>query len=251
MSYCLSAGGKALEMYVLEYFHVKYPKLPTDTLHDFVHVYTRSATLDLMGKEFGVDDVARWVRSKVEIISNDCWPTTFFYGSHLADMECFFLLSKPEAGYQIQPSTIRASVVRAIIGAIYADQGPLKARDFVHAHFLSREFDLVSLLKIEDPKHYLSFLMRRLGREAPVGRMLAESGRHSKAPVFVVGVYSGTEKLGEGFGSSIAMAETRANKDALTKYYMEELKDFSLPSDVDKKGFIYKPTKIGDTQVIV
>ncbi|KAF9355067.1 hypothetical protein BGX34_010679 [Mortierella sp. NVP85] len=214
-------GARVMQMYILEYLHVKFPKLPTDTLREAVELYTRSATLDLMGKEFGVDDVARWARSK------------------------------PEAGYQLKVSTIRASVVRAVVGAIYVDQGSIKARDFVHAHFLSREFDLKSLLKIEDPKHYLSFLMKRLGRERPVARMMAETGRESKAPVFIVGVYSGTEKLGEGFGHSIAMAEFRANKDALTKYYMEELKDFALPSDAEKEGFIYIPTKVGDTPVVV
>ncbi|KAI8358216.1 ribonuclease III domain-containing protein [Mortierella sp. GBAus27b] len=214
-------GKKVMEMYVLEHLHVKYPKLPLNTLEEAVQVYTRAGTLTIMGKEFGVDDVARWVHSK------------------------------PDAGHQLAVSTIRASVVRAVVGAIYADQGPLKAREFVHAHFLSREFDLASLLKIDDPKLHISFLMKRLGRERPVARMLAETGRQSKAPVFIVGVYSGTEKLGEGFGHSIAMAEFRANKDALTKYYMEELKDFSLPSDVEKEGFIYTPTRIGDTQVVV
>ncbi|KAF9987456.1 hypothetical protein BGZ65_003556 [Modicella reniformis] len=185
-------GGKALKMYVLEYLHVKYPKLPADTLQEAVEVYTRTNTLNLMGREFGVDDVLRWTRPK------------------------------PESGYQLAITTIRASVVRAVIGALYVDQGPIKARDFVHAHFLSRQFDLASLLKIEEPKRYLSYLMKRLG-----------------------------QKLGEGFGHSIDMAESRANKDALTKYYMEELKDFTLPSDVEKEGFVYVSTKIGDTQIIV
>ena len=40
-------------------------------------------------------------------------------------------------------------------------------------------------------------------------RLLKETGRFSVAPVFVVGIYSGREKLGEGFGSSLSMAEFR------------------------------------------
>ena len=60
-------GGKVLDMFVLEYLHTKYPKMPTDMLQEAVATYTRSATLALMSKEFGVDDVARWVRSKVKI----------------------------------------------------------------------------------------------------------------------------------------------------------------------------------------
>ncbi|KAF8932986.1 ribonuclease III domain-containing protein [Dissophora ornata] len=214
-------GAKVMQMFVLEYLNTKYPKMPAKTLEEAVHIYTRTGTLELMAKEFGVDDVARWAHSN------------------------------PEVEYQLSSKTVKASVVRAIVGALYVDQGPIRAREFVHAHFLSREFDVNSLLQIEEPKRYLSFLMKRLGREHPVARLMAETGRQSKAPVFIVGVYSGTEKIGEGFGSSLKMAEFRASMDALTKYYMEELRDFALPSDVEIEGTVYKPTKIGDTDIIV
>jgi large subunit ribosomal protein L44 len=40
-------------------------------------------------------------------------------------------------------------------------------------------------------------------------RLLKETGRFSVSPVFVVGIYSGQDKLGEGFGSSLSMAEFR------------------------------------------
>jgi hypothetical protein len=39
--------------------------------------------------------------------------------------------------------------------------------------------------------------------------MLKETGRFSNSPMYVVGIYSGADKLGEGFGSSIRMAEYR------------------------------------------
>ncbi|KAG0197300.1 hypothetical protein BGX28_009191 [Mortierella sp. GBA30] len=214
-------GSKVLNMFVLEYLQTKYPKMPTKMLQEVVATYTRTDTLALMAKEFGVDDVTRWVRSK------------------------------PEAEHQLALKTVKASVVRAIVGALYTDQGAIKARDFIHAHFLSRELDLTSLLEIEEPKRYLSALMKRLDRERPVARLMSETGRQSKAPVFIVGVYSGTEKLGEGYGSSLKMAEFRANKDALTKYYLEEQKDFALPSDVEIEGAVYTPSKVGDTLVIV
>ncbi|KAF9405318.1 hypothetical protein BGZ94_003645 [Podila epigama] len=214
-------GTKVLNMFVLEYFHTKYPKMPTRMLQEVVDTYTRTTTLALMAKEFGVDDVARWTRSK------------------------------PDAPHQLTAKSVKATVVRAMVGALYADQGALKAREFVHKHFLSRDLDLVPLLDIEEPKRYLSFLMKRLGREPPVARLMSETGRQSKAPVFIVGVYSGMEKIGEGFGSSLKMAEFRANKDALTKYYLEEQKDFGLPSDVEAPGGVYTPTKVGDTVVVV
>ena len=42
-------------------------------------------------------------------------------------------------------------------------------------------------------------------------RLLKETGRFSNSPVYVVGVYSGADKLGEGFGSSLKMAEFRVS----------------------------------------
>jgi len=214
-------GAKVLDMFVLEYLHTKYPKMPTKMLQEAVATYTRTTTLAQMAKEFGVEDVARWTRSK------------------------------PDMENQLSSKTVKASVVRAMVGALYMDQGALKAREFVHNHVLSRDLDLVQLLEVEEPKRYLSFLMKRLGRERPVARLMSETGRQSKAPVFIVGVYSGMEKMGEGFGSSLKMAEHRANADALTKYYLEEQKDFGLPSDVEVEGGVYRPTKIGDTEVVV
>lgn len=44
----------------------------------------------------------------------------------------------------------------------------------------------------------------------------------SKAPVFIVGVFSGEEKLGEGYGSSLKEAKARAASDALLKWYCYE-----------------------------
>lgn len=52
-------------MFVLEYLHTKYPKMPTKMLQEAVATYTRTTTLAQMAKEFGVEDVARWTRSKV------------------------------------------------------------------------------------------------------------------------------------------------------------------------------------------
>lgn len=62
--------------------------------------------------------------------------------------------------------------------------------------------------------------------------MVAETGRLSINPIFVVGVWSGAAKLGEGTGSAIRMAEYRAAEDALRRFYMSETPaaSISLPS---------------------
>lgn len=71
--------------------------------------------------------------------------------------------------------------------------------------------DLAALLKFENPKRVLSVTCDKYGRERPQSRMIAETGRLSMSPVFVVGIWSGAVKLGEGSGSSIRMAEFRVS----------------------------------------
>lgn len=61
---------------------------------------------------------------------------------------------------------------------------------------------------------------------SPTTRILAETGRLSIAPIFVLGVYSGSIKLGEGYGSSLAMAEYRACEDALRRIYLSSEEKF-------------------------
>ena len=102
-------------------------------------------------------------------------------------------------------------------------QGFAAARTFVHSVFLSRQADLTTLLKFANPKATLTHTLSKYagqGIESPVTRLVAETGRLSISPIFVSGVYSGTRKLGEGFGSSLKMSEFRANEDALRRIYL-------------------------------
>ena len=46
-------------------------------------------------------------------------------------------------------------------------------------------------------------------------RLLKETGRFSNSPVFVVGIFSGADQLGEGFGASLRMAEYRVRSSCL------------------------------------
>ena len=54
----------------------------------------------------------------------------------------------------------------------------------------------------------------------PVARILKESSRLSVHPLFVVGVYSGKHKIGEGAGSSIDEAIHRSALAALSSWYL-------------------------------
>jgi large subunit ribosomal protein L44 len=63
----------------------------------------------------------------------------------------------------------------------------------------------------------------RFGLERPVARLLVESGRLSATPTYVIGIFSGDIKLGEGSGSKILEAQravrTRPAHSSLSSYH--------------------------------
>ncbi|PKK78635.1 hypothetical protein RhiirC2_651948, partial [Rhizophagus irregularis] len=223
-------GKCAIELYITEYFHMKFPLLHTNYLEKIVNIYNGIGTLSTFGSEIGLKYVMRWS----EVDENNV-----LYESRKISNKI---------GY------VMAQAVQAIVGALYLDKassktGPNSARKFVQDYLLSRDLDIQQVYDVKTPKKDLSALMRRLGREPPISRLLFEAGRLTKEPIFVIGVYSDTEKLAEGFGSNLKMAEFRAAKNALVNYYFKEIKDFTLPSAIDthQKQMSYIPTKVCDT----
>ncbi|KAJ1927079.1 54S ribosomal protein L3 mitochondrial [Tieghemiomyces parasiticus] len=193
-------GRRVIDLYAGEYFYVKYPNVPANALGNLHDIHFSSYALGVIGKELGLPFVMRWTPSDNE-------------------------------GKNLGLNIALGRTVQAIVGAIYEEQGADAAKRFVHAFLLSRAFDLSTALKLDNPKILLTLLTRQKNLEHPVARLLKETGRLSNSPVFIVGMFSGVRKIGEGFGSSLKMAETRACKDALIRYYMKEIKDFELPSD--------------------
>ncbi|KAJ1679225.1 54S ribosomal protein L3 mitochondrial [Spiromyces aspiralis] len=211
-------GSKVLDVYVTEYLDAKYPNIHTTALQDIHAIHFGIAALSNLGKYLGLQHLVRWK------------PAT----------------STPNA--TIGQTKVVAKAVKALIGAIYRDRGSVEAKKFIHHYLLSRPLDVSVALKLDQPKRLLLALTKRKGMERPVARLLKETGRFTNSPVFIVGVFSGTQKIGEGFGSSLKMAEFRAAKDALIKYYTNEVKDISLPSQTEEEGDLtFFPQKIADT----
>ncbi|KAK7518175.1 mitochondrial 54S ribosomal protein mL44, partial [Phyllosticta citriasiana] len=143
--------------------------------------------------------------------------------------------------------------VRAVVGAVYVHAGRKAARDFVHSHFLSRQLDVATLFDFRTPTRDLSKLCAREGFESPVARLLGETGRGSRTPVFVVGVFSGPDKLGEDYGASLDEAKIRATASALKSWYLYSPVEYTKPSDVEdglsKKKWL--PNHIDAGEVVV
>ncbi|KAM3582857.1 54S ribosomal protein L3 mitochondrial [Umbelopsis sp. WA50703] len=210
-------GKRTLGLFCTEYLLAKYPRLPPAALDKVLTSYIGNQSMAKYGREIGLQHVLRW---------------------------------DPAESDGAYHSETLSGALNAIVGLICQEKGPEAAKKFVHAHILSRDVKLNNVIKVDNPKAHLTRLTQRYGKDKPVSRLLKETGRRSNAPVFIVGVFSGEEKLGEGYGSSMKMAEFRACMDGITKHYLFENKDFMLPSDTFD-GANYKPVSPGDTQVIV
>ena len=141
--------------------------------------------------------------------------------------------------------------VKALLGAVYLHAGRRAAKQFFNAHFLSRKLDVGSMFDFRQPTRELSRLCAREGFESPVARIMSETGRMSRTPVFLVGVFSGSEKMGEGAGASLDEARIRAAVAALKGWYLYSPLEFRVPSDVEgveESG--WKPVMIDGGEVV-
>ncbi|KAF7309693.1 60S ribosomal protein L3 [Mycena indigotica] len=190
----LSTLGNALMgLFATEYVHAAYPHLPTRVMKAAVTAHVGPLTCSNVAQEMGAVPLLRWHREQ------------------------------PQTGnYQppLQRSDALASIPRSLVALVYQHRSLPSARQFVHSYFLSREVDIRSMIKFVDPKKALKEMVAKFQREPPRSRLLKETGRFSNSPVFVVGIYSGEDKLGEGFGASLRMAEYRAAEDALLSVYL-------------------------------
>lgn len=266
-----TVGNSLLGMLATEFLHLRYPNLPTRVLKAAVSAYVGPQTLADVGAELGLagQGILRWNKeARIPTDSN----LNQKRGGRGATPRSLSLSSSPSGSGSGSNSMrtllsrdVAADSMRALIAVIFQEQGLSSARSFVTSHFLNRSLNLSSLLKFNDPKHALVSTCAKYGKQAPQSRMIAESGRLSISPVFVVGVWSGATKIGEGSGSSIRMAEFRAAEDALRRLYLAEtpLGDFDLPSatldsefagmageKVVERGRVFSAQPIGETEVL-
>ncbi|KAI0704302.1 ribonuclease III domain-containing protein [Cytidiella melzeri] len=226
-------GNSLLGLFATEHVNAAYPHLPTRVLKAAVSAYVGPTTCASIAQEMGVPPLLRWNRT----------PNT---PTHPAVLHTDALSSVP----------------RALTALVYQHTSLPSARRFAQKFFFSREVDLRSMIKFRDPKLALKITVEKFGRERPISRLLKETGRLSVSPVFVVGIYSGADQLGEGFGSSLKMAEYRAAEDALLRLYLTrqpphrvQLPTLTFPDTLgsvfDARGTVpeYTPVEMADTEV--
>ena len=128
---------------------------------------------------------------------------------------------------------VTSLATKALVGALYEKKGAIETRKFIEAHFLSRQLEARDHLHylVKNPRQLLLKVCESLGRKRPIARLLKESGRTTNHSVFVVGLFIESEKVSEGYGDSLAMAEIRATKRALEDHFLQQVQDLNLSFD--------------------
>lgn len=111
---------------------------------------------------------------------------------------------------------ILANAVEAVIGALYVDQGYGAAQRLIDTNIIAKLPDIVAQGLHIDTKSKFQELAQEKFRVTPVYEVLREEGLdHAKH--FVVGVFLGNKKMGEGSGSSKQEAQQQAAQEALVR----------------------------------
>lgn len=156
-------------------------------------------------------DLTNWRSALVKTESLSAVADGLSLGEHLR-------LSRGEAkGNARSRALIHANVVEALIGALYLDQGYEAARAFIDTHIVSRLETILKEGSWIDPKSRFQELAQEHEGVTPAYRVIEESGPdHDK--LFVVGVYVGKKRCGQGQGSSKQAAQQAAAANALKSY---------------------------------
>ncbi|KXX79188.1 Ribonuclease 3 [Madurella mycetomatis] len=268
-------GQTLINYHVSEWLMCRYPRLPMDIMYSAMKAFAGPTALHQVARSWGIEHAAapggevdpgllqfslhdagdaivgfgykraeaeyldkfkfrRGINSRV-VLDDDFGETVHNKLSN----EALAARADTEYGNQLTRSLAEkafATCARAIVGAVYAHSGRETAKAFVKAHILSRTLDLSKLFSFKKPTTELSLLCAREDFEPPVARLLSETGRLSRTPVFVVGIYSGNDKLGEGAAPSLEQARYKAAMNALKSWYLYSPGEHvRVPSDMQSE----------------
>ncbi|RMD42488.1 hypothetical protein DV735_g2663, partial [Chaetothyriales sp. CBS 134920] len=256
-------GSDLLSYYTSEYIIAQYPRLPLAVVFAAMYAYVGPKALASITREWGVEyaahpggevdpgllqfrrlppaPLAEKEEDKVVKTSFDDrnnWrrgmSSRAIYSDEFGDVKQAADLAEQPIGVTAEKACTH--FVRALMGAIYVHAGRAAVKQFYHDHFMSRQLNMASLFQFRHPTKDLSRLCAREGFQSPIARIISETGRRSRHPVFIVGVYSGNDKLGEGAGASLDEARTRAAVAALKGWYLYSPLPLRLPSEMEEPG---------------
>lgn len=249
-------GQSIISYHVGEYLLCTYPRLPISVLFAASYAYNGPKTLQLITDEWGVETAAApgpevdpglLQFSKLQPGTNieNEGPTTrpdakSYFRRGMSSRIVYdddFGDKMPLTNNETAPAPTDkacAGFVAALVGALYVHGGRKAAKNFVKQHILSRHLDISTLFQFQNPIRELARLCNREGFELPIARIISETGRSSRSPVFDVGIFSGKDLLGSGSGPSLPEARIRACVAALKSWYLYSPgNDVRVPSDTE------------------
>jgi len=178
-------GDAVLELVVTEFLYKNYPN-PEGELTNWRSALVKTETISDVSRELGV--------------------------------EKYLLMSKGEAkSLGRSRQLLLANAFEAISGSIYLDQGYDAAKKFITDNLLSRLDYIIKEKLYIDPKSEFQELVQEHEGVTPRYEVISEEGPdHNKK--FLVGVFAGDVKWGEGTGSSKQAAQQAAAISAVKKF---------------------------------
>lgn len=157
------------------------------------------------------------------------WRSALVKGKHLAEVgselelgNYLYLSRGEEKSGGRKKNYILANTVEALIGALYLDKGYRVTHTFISKFIITKLEKILEEGLHIDAKSHLQELSQEKISVTPEYRLMSDSGPdHEKK--FVMAVYFGDDKVGEGEGSSKQKAEEDAARDALAEINWEKL----------------------------
>lgn len=238
--------------YASEHFLCTYPRLPTQVLGAAIAAFVGPKALAALCREWGVESA---FEPKADVDAGLLQFRRLPPGEEQLAPHMRELAEKLAAeGGGVGEELAMSRFVEATFAGVYLHEGVAASKQFFRQHVLSRRLDVDRLFNFVQPTRELSRLCAREGFDPPVARWISETGRRSIAPAFVVGIYSGLDKIGEGDGGSMDEARIRAAVHALKGWYLYTPPtgnvDFPSKTDCDPRA-PFKPAIIDVGEVIV
>jgi len=178
-------GDAVLELVTTEFLYRNYPN-PEGELTNWRSALVKTETISGVSKELGVEE--------------------------------YILMSRGESkSFGRSRQLILANTFEAIVGAIYLDRGLEVASIFITKNLFSKLDHILEAKLYIDPKSQFQEMAQEKDGITPRYDVVSEEGPdHNKT--FVVGVFIGEKKWGEGKGTSKQVAQQSAAADAINRY---------------------------------
>lgn len=278
-------GYDLLSYYTSEHLICTFPRLPSTVLFAAMYAFMGPKTLAAIAHEWGIELAAapgievdpgllqfkrlepgteiavdpskttrkiRRFKTRItsSIVLGDSFGEPVLTSVHPKKVDA--KLPNPESIQGVTAEMATSKFFQAVMGAVYLHAGRAAAKRFFEEHILSRHLDLSKLFAFTQPTRDLAKLCARESFKPPVAKVITETGRHSRAPVFVVGIFSGKDKLGEGSGASLIEARTRAAVAALKGWYLYSPLEVRMPSSMEEENAKpWKPVYVDWGEVFV